>query len=137
MGHFGLPSLLERFFLRQGETGCRSAFSGPLDSLEWYLEDLYTGLNAGVDLNRTVYVVLWVFEVLSIIVMVLAMALPIHDYALREFIEWRKHPSSETYRVFIEKQRQEHAVRLIIAVPFGVMAALLTGPLKKYRQKLR
>jgi len=87
--------------------------------------------------NRTLYVVLWVFEVLAIVAIVSAMALPIHDYALREFIEWREHPSSETYEVFIERQRQERALRFVIAVPFLITAVLLTGPLKKYRQKLR
>ena len=93
--------------------------------------------DAGVGVNRTFYVVLWVFEVLAIIAMVLAMVLPIQDYALREFIEWREHPSSETYQLYIEKQRQERAVRFIIAIPFGVTAVVLTAPLKKYRQKLR
>ena len=107
-------------------------YSGDLGS-EWYLLGPYVG----VAVNRTLYVVLWVFEILAIIVMVLVMVLPIQDYALREFIEWREHPSPETYKVFIEKQREERAVRFIIAVPFGVTAVLLTGPLKKYRQKLR
>ena len=88
-------------------------------------------------MNRTLYVVLWVFEVLAIVGMVLAIVLPIQDYALREFIEWQEHPSSETYKAFIEKQRQERAVRFIIAVPFAVTAVLLTGPLKRYCEKVR
>lgn len=88
-------------------------------------------------MKRTVYVVLWVVEVRAIIAMVSAMVLPIQNYALREFIEWREHPSSETYKAFIEKQRQERGVRFIIAVPFAITAVLLTGPLRKYRKKLR
>ncbi len=91
----------------------------------------------GLGVNRTLCVVLWVFELLAIIALVLVMVLPIQDYALREFIEWREHPSSETYKAFIEKQRQERAVRFMIAVPLVVTAVLLTGPLKKYRQKVR
>jgi hypothetical protein len=90
-----------------------------------------------VGVNRTLYVALWVFEVLAIIGIVVAMALPIQDYALREFFEWREHPSPETYKVFVEKQKQERAVRFVIVLPFLATAVLLTVPLKKYRQKLR
>lgn len=95
------------------------------------------GRKSGVGVNRTLYVVLWVFEVLAIIAIVVAMVLPIQDYALREFVEWREHPSPQTYKIFVEKQRQERAVRFVIAFPFLITAVLLTGPLKRYRQKLR
>ena len=78
---------------------------------------------------------MWAVELLLIVGLVLALILPIQDYALREFFEWQQHPSPETHRAFLEKQRQEHAARLIFAVPFGVTAALLTGPLRKYRRK--
>ena len=88
-------------------------------------------------MRRAVYVVLWVFEILAIVALVLVMVLPIQDYALREFIEWQQHPSPETYSAFIEKKRQERGVRLLIAVPFVITAVLLTGPLRKYRRKDR
>jgi hypothetical protein len=88
-------------------------------------------------LNRILYVVLRVFEVLAIVGVVLALALPTQHYALREYIQWQQHPSPETYKAFLEKHGQETAARLIFAVPFAVTAVLLTGPLKKYRQKLR
>jgi hypothetical protein len=90
-----------------------------------------------IPVNRALYVLLWVFEILAIIGLVLALALPIQDYALREFFQWQQHPSPETYKAFLEKRRQEHSVRLIIAVPFGVTAVLLTGPLRRHRWKSR
>ena len=86
-------------------------------------------------MSRTRYLMLWVFEVVAIVGLVLALTVPIQDYALREFFEWRQHPSPETYKAFLEKQRQERAVRFMVAVPFGVVAVLLTGPLRKYRRK--
>ncbi len=86
-------------------------------------------------MNRTLYLLLWVVEVVSIVGLVLALALPIRHYALKEFIEWRRHPSPETYQAFLEKQRQERSVRFIIAAPFGVAAVLLTGPLRKHGRK--
>jgi len=75
-------------------------------------------------LNRSIYVILWIFEVLAIVGLALALMLPVQDYALREFIQWRQHPSSETYQAFLQKRREESTVRLIIALPFGVAAGL-------------
>jgi hypothetical protein len=83
--------------------------------------------------NRALYRTLWVFEVLAIVGFVLALALPIQDCALREYFQWQKHPSPETYKAFLEKHQQERAMRLLIAVPFAGAAMLLTGPLRKYR----
>jgi hypothetical protein len=80
---------------------------------------------------------LWVFEVLAIVGLILALTLPIQDYAFREFFQWKHHPSSDTYEAYLEKQRQERTVRLILAAPFGVMAVVLSGLLKKYRRNLR
>jgi len=88
-------------------------------------------------MNRALYVILWVLEIVAIMAIALVLVVPVQDYALREFIEWREHPSSETYKAFVERQKQERAVRFIIAVPLGITAIVLTVPLKKYRQKLR
>ena len=88
-------------------------------------------------MNRALYLVLWIFEALAIVGIALALSLPVQDYALKEFIQWRQHPSPETYQAFIQKRRQESAVRLIIALPFGVAAELLTIPLRKYRRNPR
>jgi len=85
--------------------------------------------------NHTLYLTIWVFEVLAIVGLILALALPIEDYAFREFFEWKHHPSPDTYKAFLEKQRQEFTVRLILAAPFGVMAVVLSGLMKKYRRK--
>lgn len=86
-------------------------------------------------MNRILYVVLWVLEALAIVGLVLAVALPIQDYALREYIQWQQHPSPETYKAFLEKHRQENSVRLIIAVPSAVAAVVLAGPLRKRHRK--
>lgn len=88
-------------------------------------------------MNRILYMVLWVFELLAIVGLVLAIVLPIQDSALREYIQWQQHPSPETYKVFLEKHRQENSARLIIAVPFAVAAVALAGPLRKHRRKAR
>ena len=88
-------------------------------------------------MNRAVYVVLWVLEIAAIVGLILALALPIQDNALREYIQWQQHPSPESYKAFLEKHRQENSLRLLIAVPCVVAAGLLAGPLKRYRQKLR
>lgn len=86
-------------------------------------------------MNRVWYVTLWVFEIVAIVGLALALTVPVQDYALTEYIAWQQHPSPETYKAFLEKQRQERGLRFIIAVPFGVTAALLTGLLRKHRRK--
>jgi hypothetical protein len=85
--------------------------------------------------NRVWYVVLWAFEIIAIVGLVLALTLPVQDYALKEYIAWQRHPSPETYAAFLQKRRQERAVGLIIAIPFGITALLLSGPLRKYGGK--
>ena len=96
--------------------------------MRWYPLDI---------VNQALHLMLWAFEVLAIVGLILVLTLPIEDYSFREFFQWKHHPSPDTYKAFLEKQRQEFTVRLILAVPFGVMAALLSRPLKKYRRKLR
>jgi hypothetical protein len=85
--------------------------------------------------NRVWYVTLWVFEILAIVGLALALTVPIQDYALKEYIAWQQHPSPETSKAFLEKHQQERAARFMIAVPFVVIAVLLSGPLRKYRRK--
>ena len=65
--------------------------------------------------NRALYLMLWVFEVLAIVGLILALTLPIQAYAFREFFQWKHHPSPDTYEAYLEKQRQERTVRLILA----------------------
>jgi hypothetical protein len=55
-------------------------------------------------------------RVLAIVGFVLALALQIQDYAVREYFQWEKHPSPETYTAFLEKQQQERAIRLLSAI---------------------
>ena len=114
------------------------AYQNAQEGPEWYPErDGRRQVNEDRDVNRIWYVMLWVFEVVAIVGLVLTLALPIQHYALKEFFEWRQHPSPETYKAFLEKQRQERSVRFLVAVPFGVTAVLLTGPLRKHRRKSR
>ena len=80
---------------------------------------------------------LWVFEILAIVGLVLALTLPVQDYALKEYIAWRQHPSPETYKAFLEKKRQEGGIGFMIAIPFGITALLLSVPLRKYGGKSR
>jgi len=87
--------------------------------------------------NRALYLMLWFLEIVAILGLVLAIALPIQDYALREFIAWQQHPSPETYTTYLEKRRQQNAGRLMFAALSAVTATLLARPLRKYRRKLR
>ena len=86
-------------------------------------------------LSRVRYVVLWVFEILAIVGLVLALTVPGRDNTLKEYIAWKQHPTSETYKAFLERQRQEQAVGFIVAIPFGIAALFLPGVLRKYRRK--
>jgi hypothetical protein len=72
---------------------------------------------------------LWVFEILAIVGLVLALTLPIQDYV--QF----QHPSPETSKAFLERQEQARGVRLIIAVPFLATIILLSDQLRKNRRK--
>ena len=60
--------------------------------------------------NRALHLMLWVFEVLAIVGLILALTLPIQDYAFRAFFQWKHHPSPDTYEAYLEKQRQERTV---------------------------
>jgi hypothetical protein len=73
-------------------------------------------------------------EVLVIVAIIPAFTVPIEDYALREYLDWQAHPSSQSYRVFIEKQEQEEAVRLL-AVPAIAVAVIVAGVLHRHKRK--
>lgn len=88
-------------------------------------------------MKRPLYAVLCAVEVLAIVAIALAMVLPIQDYALKEYLEWQAHPSPQTYQLFMEKQRQEHAARLLLAAPAVVAAVVVAGALNKHRAKRR
>jgi membrane protein YdbS with pleckstrin-like domain len=88
-------------------------------------------------LNRISYSVLTVAEVLAIMVIALLLILPIQDYALREFKEYLRNPSSETSAAFRQKQQEEPLLRLAIVAPFAAAALLIGIPLLRYRQKSR
>ena len=60
----------------------RRYFAAARFLLRWYLDLV----------NRTVYLMLWVFEVLAVVGLVLALTVPTQDYALREFLQWQQHP---------------------------------------------
>jgi len=85
--------------------------------------------------NRIWYPILCVFEVIAIVIVIGLLALPIQDYAMREFKEWMRHPSAETRRAFREKQQEEPRARLAIGAPFAVAALLLAIPLFRSGRK--
>jgi hypothetical protein len=87
--------------------------------------------------NRFLYVLAWVGEVLALVALVLVLVLPIQDYAIKEFFAWREHPSPETYKAYLEKQQQERGIRMVLAVPCLAVAMLLVGPLRKHRWNTR
>lgn len=88
-------------------------------------------------MNHTWYRILWVFEAMTVVAVAFLLTLPIQDYAMREFKEWKRNPSIETERAFRDKQREEPLLRLTIAAPFTAAALLLAIPLFKFRQKQR
>jgi len=86
-------------------------------------------------MSRFWYRTLWGLEIASLIALAFVMTVPVQDYALHEFIEWRKHPSPDTYRAFLEKKRQESGIKLLMAAPFVVSAALIGHRLAKLRKE--
>jgi ABC-type maltose transport system permease subunit len=88
-------------------------------------------------LSRISYSLLIVVEMLTIIVIALLLILPIQDYALREFKDYLRNPSSETSAAFRQKQQEEPRIRVAIAAPFGAAALLMAIPLFRHRQKSR
>lgn len=83
------------------------------------------------------YAILWAFEVVAVVAVVLLLMLPIQDYARREHLEWYLHPSTETLRAFQTKQREEFLVRVGIAAPIATAAFFLALPLLRLRSKRR
>ena len=105
------------------------------DSRRWHCNLADDDSTLTMSVNRTWYRLLWVLEVLAFVGVILPFTLPLRDY--QEFIEWRQHPSPETYKAYLEKQRQELGIRFMIAAPLGVAVALLAGPLIKHGRKSR
>jgi hypothetical protein len=68
-------------------------------------------------MNRPSYITLWVFEILAVVGLVLALSLPIQDYALREYLDYQRNPTADTYKAFLEKERQEQPLQFLIAIP--------------------
>jgi hypothetical protein len=101
------------------------------------VDGILDAIREGLSVNRPWYVLLWMGEILAIVGLVLALTLPVQDNALKEYIAWQQHPSAETYKVFLEKKRQDRAVGFIVAIPFAIMVALLSGPLRRYSERSR
>jgi len=76
-------------------------------------------------MNRMLRGALWVFEAMAIVLVVLLLALPIQDYAHREFTEWYVHPSPERLQKLRAKQQEEFRVRLKVAAPFAAAAVFV------------
>jgi hypothetical protein len=76
---------------------------------------------------------MWVVEIIAILIVIFVLLVPIQDYALREFKEWRSHPSPETLAAFRNKQREEPRFRLIVSAPFVGLSVLLAFPLYRWR----
>ena len=91
----------------------------------------------GASMNRFVYVSCWILEALAIATLAVAILVPYQNYSQREYLEWQAHPSSETYKEYAEKQRQEKALRLVTMVPPLIVVVLLAGVLTRIRQKMR
>jgi len=85
--------------------------------------------------NHTWYRILWLFEAMAVVAVAFLLTVPVQDYAMREFKEWRRHPSAETEAAFRDKRREEPLLRLMIAAPFGATALLLAIPLYRLRRK--
>jgi hypothetical protein len=89
------------------------------------------------DMKSVYYRILWLFEAAAVVVIALILILPIQDYARREHMEWYLHPSTQTLRVFQEKQHEEFRTRLSIAAPIAISALILAFPLFRLRSNLR
>ncbi len=86
-------------------------------------------------MKRGWYGVFWILELLTIAVLALILWLPIQDYALREFKDWQRNPSSQTLKALQDKRQDEVRLRLTAAVPFLALAVLLAFRLFQFRAK--
>jgi hypothetical protein len=88
-------------------------------------------------MKRRWYSIFWVLELLTVGALALILALPIQDYAFREFKDWQQNPSPQTLRAFQDKRQDELRLRMTIAVPFIALAGLLAFPLFRSRPKAK
>ena len=84
-------------------------------------------------MKRGWYSFLWILELSTIAALALVLVLPIQDYALREFKDWQRNPSPQTLKSFQDKQQNEVRLRMTIAVPFMILAALIAFGLFRSR----
>jgi hypothetical protein len=87
--------------------------------------------------NRTRYRILCIAEVVAIFLVAFVLIVPVQDHALRQFREWRTHPSPETFKALQDKQKEESRLRLILAALSGGAAFVLAIPLVKFRAQSR
>jgi hypothetical protein len=78
---------------------------------------------------------LWFIEIALIALLFLVLTVPIQDYAMREFKEYLRHPSSETRKAFENKAAEESQLRHKIAIPIAALVLTLAIPL--YRMRFR
>jgi hypothetical protein len=76
-------------------------------------------------------------EVAAIVAIILAVTLPMQDYALREYLDWQAHPSPQTYQAFVEKQNQQQGAKLLFVAPAVAVVVVVAGVLNKYKTKKR
>jgi uncharacterized membrane protein len=81
------------------------------------------------------YRVLWFAEIILIVLFFLVLALPIQDYAMREFKEYLRNPSAATRKAFDDKKQEESQMRRSVAIFIALGALVLTVPLYRNRPR--
>jgi hypothetical protein len=81
------------------------------------------------------YRVLWFLEISTIVALFLVLSVPIQDYAMKEYKEYSRHPSPETFKAFQDKKGEEPWVRRRIAIPIAALALGLAIPIFRIRRR--
>jgi hypothetical protein len=74
-------------------------------------------------------------EITLVVLLFLVLVLPIQDYAMREFKEYLRHPSPETFKPFQNKAEEEPRLRRAIAIPIATVALILAIPIYRTRKR--
>lgn len=71
----------------------------------------------------------WLLEVVLVVAFFLLLAVPIQDYAMREFKEYVRHPSPQTLKAFGDKKQEETRLRQGMAVLIALVAVGVAIPI--------
>ncbi|HEY6946799.1 MAG TPA: hypothetical protein VI431_16800 [Candidatus Acidoferrum sp.] len=81
------------------------------------------------------YRVLWLLEIVLGALLLFVLFVPTQDYALREYKEYLRHPSSETLKAFQEKSQEEAQLRGGVAIFLAAAGLVVAIPIFRIRNR--